>query len=214
MSWRRILLVAFALAVINLPWATHEVRMHQVTTSGIQVSAQVLTVARAGGDTSLVTFRLPSSVDPAQKSRTAVVDRATADAAAAGQTIGVRVMKGNPDVFHVDGQVKSWSSTVLVVVADLVVVLLVLLSWRLGGRLRRPTLVAVALADVESGTEGSLLDKQLDGTYVINGAVRELLDAETLVLTLRDRDVELHLRGHANPVPVGEQAQVLAHLVG
>ena len=214
MSWRRILLVAFALIVINLPWATHEVRVHQATTSGIQVSASVLNVARAGSDTSLVTFRLPSGVDPAQTSRTAKVDRATADAAAASQTIEVRVLKGHPDVYHVDGQVKSWSSTLITIVADLMVLLLVLLSWRLGGRLRRPALEAVALGDVESGADGSLLDKQLDGTYLINGAIRELLDGDTLVLTLRDRDVKLHLRGHANPLAVGEQAQVLAHLVG
>ena len=213
MSWRRILLIAFALVVINVPWAAHEVQAHRVATSGLQVSAAVTNVAEAGSDTSLVTFRLPASVDPAQEQRTAKVDRATGDAAAAGQTIGVRVLKGHPGVFHVDGEVKSWASTVLTVVADLMVLLLVLLSWRFGGRLRRPPLEAVALGDVESGTEGSILDKQLDGTYLINGAISEL-DSGTLVLTLRDRDVKVHLQGHHNPVSLGEQAQVLAHLVG
>lgn len=213
MSWRRILLVAFALVVINVPWAAHEVQVHRVTTSGIQVSAAVTNVARAGGDTSLVTFRLPASVDPAQKERTAEVDRTTADAAAASQTIGVRVLKGHPDVFRTDGEVKSWASTVLTVAADLIVLLLVLLSRRFGGRLRRPALEAVALGDVATGTEGSLLDKQLDGTYLINGAITEV-DGGMLVLTLRDRDVKVHLQGHHNPVALGEQAQVLAHLVG
>ena len=38
------------------------------------------------------------------------------------------------------------------------------------------------------------------------------LDAQTG--TLRDRDVTVHLRGHANPVGVGERAKVRAHLVG
>ena len=90
---------------------------------------------------------------------------------------------------------------------------MVLLSWRLGGRLRRPALVAVALGDVEAGEEGSLLEKQDDGTYVINGEVSEA-GADTLVLTLRDRDVTVHLRGHANAVEVGEPAKVHAHLVG
>jgi hypothetical protein len=90
---------------------------------------------------------------------------------------------------------------------------MVLLSWRLGGRLRRPALVGVALGDVESGEEGSLLDKQQDGTYVVNGVIKEL-DAGVLVLTLRDRDVKVHLQGHHNPVALGEQARVLTHLVG
>jgi hypothetical protein len=84
---------------------------------------------------------------------------------------------------------------------------------RLGGRLRRPTLVAVALRDVETGEEGSLLDKRQDGTYLINGEITGL-DAGSLLLTLRDRDVKIHLQGHRNQVPLGQQAQVLAHLVG
>ena len=67
--------------------------------------------------------------------------------------------------------------------------------------------------DVEGGEEGSLLDKQVDGTYLINGAVAEAL-GDTLVLALRERNVTVHLQGHANPIDVGEQAKVHAHLVG
>jgi hypothetical protein len=212
-TWRRLLLVAFALIVINLPWAGHELQLHRAATDGVQVSAAVLNVSDAGGDTSLVTFRLPASVDPAQKKRAARVDSTTADAAAASRVIDVRVLKGHPDVFHVAGQVKSWAPTLITAVADFLILLMVFLSWRLGGRLRRPALEAVALGDVESGDEGSLLDKQQDGTYRINGEVKEL-DEGVLVLTLRDRDVKVHLQGHSNPVALGEQAQVLAHLVG
>jgi hypothetical protein len=211
--WSRVLLVAFAVIVINLPWALNQVQLHRAETSGIQVSAAVLSVSDAGGGNSKVDFRLPASVDPAQKARTATVDSTTADAAAASQTIDVRVQKGNPDVFHVAGQVRSWASTLITAVADLLILLMLLLSWRLGGRLRRPALEAVALGDVQSGEKGSLLDKRLDGTYLINGEIKEV-DAGTLVLTLRDRDVKVHLQGHHNPVAIGEQAQVLAHLVG
>ncbi len=50
---------------------------------------------------------------------------------------------------------------------------LIALSLRLGGRIRRPGLVARALDDVREGDDGSLLDKQDDGTYVINGEVSE-----------------------------------------
>jgi hypothetical protein len=90
---------------------------------------------------------------------------------------------------------------------------MIVLMWRLGGRIRRPALVAVALGDVEGGEEGSLLDKQADGTYVINGEVTEAL-GDSLVLALRERDVTVHLRGHVNPIDVGERAKVHAHLVG
>jgi hypothetical protein len=212
-SGRRWLLVGFALVVVNLPWGLHQLQLHRAATDGIEVSAAVSTVSPAGGGDALVTFRLPKSVDPAQTVRTVKVDGAAGDAAAHNQTIGVRVLKGHPSVFHVAGQVRSWTSTIITVVADLLIALMLLLSWRLGGRLQRPALVAVALGDVSTGTEGSLLDKQQDGTYLINGELKEV-DASRLVLSLRDRDVTVHLRGHHNPVALGEQAQVLAHLVG
>jgi hypothetical protein len=35
-----------------------------------------------------------------------------------------------------------------------------------------------------------------------------------LLLTLRDRDVEINLRDHENPVAVGQWARVRAQLVG
>jgi hypothetical protein len=212
-TWRRLLLVAIALAVVNLPWALHEVQLHRAATEGVQVSARVLTVGDSGGGSALVTFRLPKSIDPARETRTAKVDRASADAAVVRHTIDVRVLEGHPAVFHVEGQVRTWASTIITVVADLMILLLVALSWRLGGRLRRPTLVAVALGDVENGEEGSLLDKRQDGTYLINGEIKEL-DSGVLLLTLRDRDVKVHLQGHSNPVALGQQAQVRAHLVG
>jgi hypothetical protein len=93
------------------------------------------------------------------------------------------------------------------------VVVMLLFAWRLGGRIRRPPLEAVAVTDVETGDEGSLLDKQEDGTYVINGEVTEALE-HSLVLRLRDRDVTIHLRDHQNPLSVGDRAQVRAMLVG
>jgi hypothetical protein len=73
--------------------------------------------------------------------------------------------------------------------------------------------VAAALEDVQPGEEGSLLDKQPDGTYIVNGEVASI-GPSTLVLVLRDRDVEVQLREHENPVAVGGQARVRAHLVG
>ncbi len=212
MHWKRILLVLVALLVINVPYLTHEWELHRAATDGLQVTATVVGVSRAGSD-AVVDFRLPASVDPTKQLRAARVDATTGAAAAQTGRIDVRVLKGHPGVFHVDGQVRSWGATIITVVADLLILLLLALSWRLGGRIRRPALVAVALADVESGEDWATLDKQADGTYLINGEIAET-GPDSMVLVLRDRDVTVHLRGHRNPVGVGERAQVRAHLVG
>jgi hypothetical protein len=58
-----------------------------------------------------------------------------------------------------------------------------------------------------------LLDKQDDGTYLVNGQVARI-GPSSLVLSLRDRDVEIHLRDHENPIGVGERATVRVQLVG
>ncbi len=209
---RRILLVVAALLVINVPWLVHEWQLHRAATDGIRVEATVVGLSHSG-DHAVVEFRLPTSLDPTQPTRTAVIDLTTAAAASRTQEIGVRVLSGHPSVYRVDGQVRSWGATAITLTADLLVLLLIALSFRLGGRIRRPRLVALALGDVREGEEGSLLDKQDDGTYVINGEVSEV-DGSTLVLSLRDRDVTVRLEGHTNPVAIGGRAQVRASLVG
>jgi hypothetical protein len=209
---RRILIVVVALLVINVPYAVHQWQLHRVGSDGISVTATVVSTDVTGDDV-VVSFKLPASVDPDQKVRTARVDAKHGAAAAASGEVEVRVLKGHPAVYELEGQKRGDASTIVTVVADLLVLLMILLAWRLGGRLRRPALVAVALGDVEDGEDGSLLDKQEDGTYLINGEIAEA-GADSLVLTLRDRDVTVHLRGHANPVDVGARAKVHAHLVG
>lgn len=209
---RRILIVVVALIVINVPYAVHQWQLHRVGSDGIPVTATVVS-ADVTGDDVVLGFKLPAGVDPDQKVRNARVDAAHGAAAATSGEVEVRVLKGHPAVYELDGQKRSHGATIITVGADLLVLLMILLSWRLGGRLRRPSLVAVALGDVESGEEGSLLDKQHDGTYLINGQISEA-GSDSMVLTLRDRDVTVHLRGHANPIDVGGRAKVLAHLVG
>ena len=208
----RILLVVVALLVINVPWLTHEWQLHRAATDGTRVEATVVGLSR-DGDKAVVSFRLPTSVDPSHQARTAVIDLTTAEAAAQTRQIGVRVLDGHPSIYRVDGQVRSWGAAAITLTADLLVLLLIALSFRLGGRIRRPGLVAMALDDVRAGEEGSLLDKQEDGTYLINGEVSEV-DASSLVLSLRDRNVTVRLEGHTNPVAVGGRARVRASLVG
>jgi hypothetical protein len=209
---RRIILVVLALLVVNVPWLVHEWQLHRAATDGIPVQATVLGLGRAGDD-AIVEFRLPTSVDPSQDVRTARIDSASAAAAARTRVIGVRVLDGHPSVYQVDGQIRGWGATAITLIADVLILFLVALSFRLGGRIRRPTLTARALADVREGEAGFLLDKQDDGTYLINGEVSEA-DASTLVLTLRDRSVTVRLEGHTNPVSVGGRAWVRASLVG
>jgi hypothetical protein len=209
---RRILVVVLALVVINVPYLVHQWQLHRVRSDGIRVTATVVSSGTAGDDV-VLGFRLPASVDPDQKVRTARVDAAAGAAAEKAGEVDVRVLEGHPALYELEGQQRGHAATVFTLGADVLVLLLILLSWRLGGRLRRPPLVAVALGDVEDGEEGSLLDKQADGTYLINGEVAET-GVDSVVLTLRDRDVTVHLRGHANLLDVGERAKVHAHLVG
>jgi hypothetical protein len=210
--WGRAALVVFVLVVINVPYVLHESSLHRVATSGERVTATVVDVSRVGNDAN-VSVRLPARVDPKQPVRTAKVDGDDARVAERTGRIGARVLHGHPSVFHLDGQLRSNSALVITLVADALVAVMLLLSWRLGGRIRRPALIGVAVEDVSSGEEGSLLDKQDDGTYLINGEVTGT-GPSSLVLALGDRDVEIHLRDHQNPIAVGERARVRAQLVG
>jgi len=210
--WGRVFLIVLALLVINVPYALYSWQQHRVATSGDKVTATVVAVHEAGDDSD-VAFRLPASVDDEQKTRSVRVHRDVAVEAERTQQIEVRVLDGNPDAFHVDGQIRGWGGLILTLVADALILLMILLSWRLGGRIRRPTLVGIAVEDVQSGDHDSLLDKQEDGTYLINGEVAST-GPSSLVLTLRDRNVEIHLRDHENRVAVGERARVRAQLVG
>jgi hypothetical protein len=210
--WGRVILIVLALLVINVPYGLHEWSVHRAATDGVPVTATVVGVDRAGND-AVVSFRLPKNVDEKQKVRTVKVPEDVGLRAAQSRRLEVDVLQGNPDAFHVDGQVRSWGGLVLVLVADALIVLMVLLSWRFGGRLRRPTLIGIAVEDVGPGARESLLDKQEDGTYVIGGEVAET-GPSSLVLRLRDRDVEISLRDHENPIAIGEWARVRAQLVG
>ena len=206
------MLVVAVLLLINVPYALHQWQLHRVGSDGIHVTATVVSTDDVGDDV-LVAFRLPASADPDQVVRTARLDATAGAAAQRSGEVDVRVLDGHPAVYELEGQQRGHAATILTLGADLLILLIVLLAWRLGGRLRRPALVAVALGDVQDGEEGSLLDKQDDGTYVINGEIAEA-GSDSMLLTLRDRDVTVHLQGYANPLDVGNRARVHAHLVG
>ena len=210
--WGRLVVVVFALAIINVPYGLHEWQQHHAATDGVRVTATVVGVTAAGDD-AVVSFRFPQDVDQKQTVRTVKVHHGVGVRAERSHELEVRVLKGQPGAFYVDGQVRSWVPLIVTLVADALIALLVVLAWRRRGRFRRPTLVGVALEDLSTGVEGSLLDKQPDGSYVINGEVARA-GPSSVVLVLRDRDVEIHLHDHENPVAVGDRARVRAQLVG
>ena len=213
MRWGRVVAVVFALLVINVPFALHEATLHRAATDGVHVTATVVSSSRAGGRRGRDLPAAPETSTPSRPCASVKVGRQVGLEAARTQQLDVQVLAGHPDAFHVDGQVSSTAPLVVTLVADLLIALVLVLSWRLGSRLRRPTLVGVAVEDVQTGEEGSLLDRQPDGTYLVNGEVGST-GPSTLVMVLRDRDVEIHLRDHENPVPVGERARVRVQLVG
>lgn len=213
MRWRRLLLVVVGLVVINLPWLANQWQQHRVSTEGVVVTGTVVSVRPSGGGNGWVDFTFPSSIDSSGRVRTAEVDPPAYAAAGTTRQVTVRVLADSPSAFKVQGQRPSHIGTIITLVGDVLVAFLVLLSLRLGGRIRRPPLVARAVGDVQECLPGSALDKQPDGSHVIRGEVKELR-GDTMVLDLGDRDVTVHLDGHANPIGEQQPAQVHARLVG
>ena len=101
---------------------------------------------------------------------------------------------------------------VVTAVADAVLVLLVLLMWRFGGRLRS-NLRAIALADVERCKPEILLERLQAEDYLVRG---EVLDAgpDRVVIDLGNRTIEVLLDGHRNPVGHQQAAEVRARMIG
>ena len=108
---------------------------------------------------------------------------------------------------HLDGN----DVLMVTLFADAVLVVIALLLWRFGGRMR-PRLRAMALEDVVRCAPGVSLE-QLDGDiYLIRGEVTAIEDGQ-LVLEVGDRSVLVYLDGHRNPVGYQQPAQVRARLL-
>lgn len=100
---------------------------------------------------------------------------------------------------------------IVTLVADAVLVVIAVLMWRFGGRLR-PRLRAIALADVERCAPGGALEQVDEETYLIRGEVTTIEDGQ-VVLEVGDRSVLVYLDGHRNPVGYQQSAQVRARLL-
>lgn len=207
---RYVLVLVLAATLVNLP-LLHSIWTDQrVERSGIDVRAEVVD-HRTDGGRHLVSFTFPESVDPEHRTWQADVGATTYDRAVASGEIGVRVLRDDPALHRVDGQVRSSALLVMTLLADVLLVLSALLLWRLGGR-RRPQLRAIAVADVEHSEPGTALDRLEGETFLVRGEV-SAIEPGQVVLQLENRSVLVYLDGHLNAVEPQQTAQVQARLV-
>ena len=214
-SGKALVLIVLLAAMINLPMVHASWTDWRVSQVGVEVTADVTDVDElppVADPGYFVAFRFPAEIDPDQDEWIAEVDRATYDAADAAGTIEVRVLPDRPSAYTVEGEVTHRAGLVVTLIADLALVLVVLLLLRSRGRVR-PALYAVAVADVERCSPGSVLDRVDGSLYLIAGEVSGISD-DALVLDLGDREVHVDLDGHANPVGYQQPAQVQARIVG
>jgi hypothetical protein len=210
-----VLLVLLVVVLVNLPLAQGVLTRWQVNRSGTDVTATVThhDVLSPGGDPDyFLAFVLDEAVDPDRRTWTAQVDRTTYDRAVASRELGVRVLRGDPPAYRVDGQVTSRAGWLVTGAADLALLAVLLLVWRFRGRLR-PQLRAVATSDVEGCPPGVALEKVEGDLYLIRGEVAAVEDDE-VVLDLGQRSVRVLLDGHRNPVDHLQPAQVHGRLIG
>jgi len=212
---KAVLLVVLVVVLINLPLAGGAWTRWRVDRMGTDVTATV-TDQVVGGEADrpeyFVAFVFDEEVDPERTTWTAEVDRSTYGAAVAREEITVRVLPGRPAAHRVEGEVTHRAGLIVTVAADLALLTLLLLAWRLRGRLR-PQLRAVAVADVVTGAAGVALEKVEGDLYLIRGEV-VAVDDDELVLDLGDRSVRVLLDGHHNPVGHQQPAQVHGRLIG
>jgi hypothetical protein len=209
---RAALLIVLLAVVINLPLVHSWYQQQKVRASGTDVTATVVDDRAIGGNEFWVSFTFPEDIDPDQQTWQAQVDEEAYDDAVASGEIRVRVLEDDPAAYRAEGTVDSLVPLVVTLIADGILLLVALLLWRYGGRLRAQ-LRAVALEDVERCAPATLLERVHGEDYLIRGEVLELADG-SVTIDLGNRTVVVLLDGHANPVGYQQSAQVLARMIG
>ncbi|MFC6286975.1 hypothetical protein ACFP3Q_17720 [Nocardioides sp. GCM10027113] len=208
----RALLLGVIVVLVNVPLVQSLWLDWRVERSGVEVTGTVTEqrVSDPDGDPRYwIAFRLPATVDPARDQWPAQVEEETYDRASTTGEVRVRVLPDRPSAHEVKGEVRRWAGLVTTLVVDGLLVLVLLILWRSGGR---PDLVPVrmsAVADLEPSPPGAVLEEQDDASYIVRGEVVET-DEHEVVLVVGDRVVVIVLDGHRNPVLPPESAQVRA----
>jgi hypothetical protein len=201
LRWKNTLLLAAVLLVINLPELHSLSQDHTLSANGVDVRAQVVpNQDRKIGDDYFLTFQIPKDTpEKGDKSfkGTARVDAHTYDVATGSGEVIVRVLPGSTTNWSIDGQIKSSLGLVITIMADAFLLIISLLLFRFGSRLRAE-LVLLAEEDLERCPPGSVLDRIAGQRYVVCGEVHTIED-DAIVLELGDRRVRVLLDGHHNP---------------
>lgn len=210
------ILVALLFVMINLPVVHSSYLAWRIQHSGTDVSALVTqhrVLPPSDDPEYFLEFVLPPDLDPDQRKQFAEVDRETYERGLAEERLRVRVLADEPSAYAVDGQVTSRTlGIVITLLADLALLLMLLLLWRFGDRLR-PQLRGVAVGDVERCPPGFALERIEGERYLVRGEV-SVIEGDEMVLDLGGRSVRIDLDGHHNPVGHQQPAQVEVRLVG
>jgi hypothetical protein len=126
---RRVLVLLFAVFLVNLPFVHETWTDRQIDRNGTEVQATVIDSQVTGGHY-LLDYRLPRSVDPKQTRFSARVDRATYERAQETKALLVRVVPGKPSANEPVGAVTSHLFGVVALLGDLVLVLVGLALYR------------------------------------------------------------------------------------
>jgi len=212
-----ILLLVLLALVVNLPVGHGIWTNRQLDHDGVDVSAVVVdhgTMPPTDDPKYFVDFRFPESIDPEERVWSAGVSRTAYDDALATERIEVRVLPDSPSTFRVEGEKTSGLVLGLTLFADLILLAMMVLTWRFAGPRgrRRPDLLMVATDDVQRCRPGSDL-VQVGDLWVAKGEVVER-SGDTVVLDLGDRRVVVQLGGFANPVGYQQPAQAVGRMIG
>lgn len=206
-SW---VLIAVVIVLVNLPVVHSTWTRSSVERSGVEVLADVTEARNLGTAASpswWLSYELPRAIDPDQATWSAEVDAATYEKAEAGGTVPVRVIEGEPANAIVQGEVRSSAGLIGTLIADVLLLALLLLLWRVRRVGRREVETVEALEDMAPARPGATWEDLGDGTVRVSGEVLDHDDHE-VVLDLGDRLVRVVLDGHANPIGHQQPAQV------
>lgn len=217
MNRTRVLVVLVLVVVINLPLVGSTIQGWQVESSGKQVLASLTKYETLGSEDDpqyWLAFRFDESIDPAQQTWIAQVDRTHYERAQSTRQVEVRVLPDHPSAYRAAGQVHGKVGLVITLLADLALLGFVLLSRRYGRDRRKPDVLRVAAIEDVTGGPAEPVVEQIEGDlYLVRGEVVQHDEHEVWIDAGRDVVIVI-LDGHANPVGYQQPAQVRGRLVG
>ena len=207
---RGVVLLVVLVFLINLPIVHSTITNWRVSSSGVDVTAEVTDARVTSPDDDpryWLGIRFSEDIDPDQTIWPVEVDPATYDAALEARQIEARVLQSNPAAFRVEGEVRGWLGLITTLIADAILLLILLVVRRFGRRPGPPPLRLAAIGDVERCPPGGLVEQIEGSLYLVRGEVVAIEEGE-VVLAAGEQEVVVVLDGHANPVGYQQPAQV------